>query len=193
MQLVIRCAQNRKRLFVLALQRKVPAISKWHAPVGSDERKTVSDAIRALPSPAYFRRDMEPHTIPHHPNHWCMNPKSRRFHDGSLIAGDSSSRSFKTLAWDKPSITAAYGHREVHVHPNGKRRLSVFEAMRIQGFPNDYVLHGTLSAQIDQVSEAVPPPLAEAIALSIVSVLALPEETKSEPIYAQSSANTLLG
>ena len=122
-----------------------------------------------------------------------MNPKSPRFRDGSLVEGDSSSRSFKTLAWNKPSITAAYGHREVHVHPNGKRRLSVFEAMKLQGFPNDYVLRGTLSSQIDQVSEAVPPPLAEAIALSISSVFSMPQETRSDALYAQSSSNTLLG
>ena len=165
--------QNRNRLFVLALPKKVPAMPEWHAPLGSDERKTVGDAIGGLPSPAYFRRDLDPNTIPHHPNHWCMNPKSPRFYDGSLVEGDSSSRSFKTLAWYKPSITASYGHREVHVHPGGKRRLSVFEAMKLQGFPDNYVLEGTLSAQIDQVSEAVPPPLAEAIADSIRSVLAL--------------------
>ena len=185
--------QNRNRVFVLALSRHAPAMLAWHPPEGSTERRTVSDAIGGLPPPAYFRRDLEPNTIPHHPNHWCMNPKSPRFHNSSLSEGDSSSRSFKTLAWHKPSITASYGHREVHVHPGGTRRLSVFEAMKLQGFPDDYVLQGTLSAQIDQVSEAVPPPLAEAIALSIRSVLANPEASKSETVYAQSFANTLLG
>ena len=119
-----------------------------------------------------------------------MNPKSRRFHDGSLVEGDSSSRSFKTLAWDKPSVTASYGHREVHVHPDGKRRLSVFEAMTIQGFPDHYVLEGTLSSQIDQVSEAVPPPLAEAIALSIGSVLETPDNGDPERGYPPSPAST---
>ena len=99
-----------------------------------------------------------------------MNPKSPRFFNGSLSEGYVSGRSFKTLAWNAPSITAAYGHREVHVHPNGRRRLSVFEAMKLQGFPDAYVLDGTLSAQIDQVSEAVPPPLAEAVAKSIMSL-----------------------
>ena len=73
----------------------------------------------------------------------------------------------------------SYGHREVHVHPNGTRRLSVFEAMRLQGFPDSYVLEGSLSAQIDQVSEAVPPPMAQAVARSIGSALgnAVQEET----------------
>lgn len=185
--------QFRKRLFVLVLPKNTPATKLWRQPVGTSLRKTVVEAIGGLPSPVYFRRDLNPEEIPFHPNHWCMNPRSPRFHNGSLVEGDSSARSFKTLAWRRPSITASYGHREVHVHPTGTRRLSVFEAMRLQGFPDNYVLDGTLSAQIDQVSEAVPPPLAEAIALSINSALPSTPETESVAAYAQSFANTLRG
>ena len=163
--------QYRNRLFVLALRKSTLAMKRWSSPVGNRKRKTVSEVIGSLPSPAFFARGIEENEIPVHPNHWCMMPKSHRFFDGSLVEGYSSSRSFKTLAWNEPSITVSYGHREVHVHPEGKRRLSVFEAMRIQGFPDDYVLDGSLSAQIDQVSEAVPPPLAEAVAISIMSAV----------------------
>jgi DNA (cytosine-5)-methyltransferase 1 len=53
------------------------------------------------------------------------------------------------------------------VHPSGRRRLSVYEALLLQGFPPEYQLLGSLSAQISQVSEAVPPPMAKAIAKSI--------------------------
>ena len=163
--------QRRKRLFILALPKTKCPSRRWMPPDGTEGGRTVKDAICGLPSPAYFVRGLEPEEIPAHPNHWCMTPKSRRFFDGSLVEGDSSGRSFKTLAWNKPSITVSFGHREVHVHPNGNRRLSVFEAMRIQGFPDNYVLDGTLSAQIDQVSEAVPPPMAEAVAMSIRAAL----------------------
>lgn len=180
--------QFRNRFFVLVLPKDAPATEGWRKPVGNTKRRTVRDAIGDLPSPAYFRRDLEPAAIPFHPNHWCMNPKSHRFYNGSLRAGDSSARSFKTLAWNKPSITASYGHREVHVHPGGNRRLSVFEAMTIQGFPQEYVLEGTLSAQIDQVSEAVPPPLAEAIALSIRSALPCSLDVSPSTTYAPSDS-----
>ena len=161
--------QNRKRLFVLAIPRSNPKMEYWSPPEEKAVKKNVGDVIRGLPQPTYFRRGLDLEAIPFHPNHWCMNPRSRRFFDGSLIQGYSSGRCFKTLSWDSPSFTASYGHREVHVHPDGHRRLSVLEAMRLQGFPDDYILDGTLSAQIDQVSEAVPPPFAEAIALSIRS------------------------
>jgi site-specific DNA-cytosine methylase len=51
----------------------------------------------------------------------------------------------------------------------------IFDATRallLQGFPPDYELLGSLSAQISQVSEAVPPPLAQAIAISVMGDLA---------------------
>ena len=171
--------QHRMRLFLLAVPKNNSAIQHWLPPNSGDARVTVEDAIHDLPVPVLFRRGLQEDAIPFHPNHWCMNPKSPKFFDGSLSEGYVSGRSFKTLAWNAPSITAAYGHREVHVHPNGSRRLSVFEAMRLQGFPDTYVLEGTLSAQIDQVSEAVPPPLAAAVAESIKSLFIKPSTTES--------------
>ena len=164
--------QKRNRLFALALSKD--AMERWLEPVGESATKTVEDAIGGLPEPVQFRRGIKQDDIGFHRNHWCMAPKSRKFFDRSLAEGHTSTRSFKTLAWKEPSITVSYGHREVHVHPDGKRRLSVLEAMRLQGFPDDYVLRGSLSAQIDQVSEAVPPPLAEAVAASIMSALEMP-------------------
>ena len=75
------------------------------------------------------------------------------------------------LAWSKPSWTVAYGNREIHVHPSCSRRLSIYEAMLLQSFPGTYRLTGTLSEQVRQVSDAVPPLLAQALALSIMGFL----------------------
>ncbi len=55
----------------------------------------------------------------------------------------------------------------MHVHPSGKRRLSMFEALRLQSFPDSYELTGNLTAQVRLVSEAVPPLMAYHIASSI--------------------------
>ncbi len=166
--------QRRRRLFVLAFPKAGRAMERFSPPIGGGPRRTVADAIGRLPQPALFAAGMDRDAIPFHENHWCMAPRSRKFFDGTLAEGQTSARSFKVLAWDRPSVAVSYGHREVHVHPTGTRRLSVFEAMRLQGFPDDFVLEGTLSAQIDQVSEAVPPPLALAVARSIRSALAPP-------------------
>lgn len=165
--------QTRERLFIVGYNRNILPGLRWKPPVpNTDAPLTLRDAIGSLPEPTYFRRGLDCDQFDPHPNHWCMQPKSPKFfRPGALTAGDVKSRSFKTLAWDRPSIAVAYGHREVHVHPSGKRRLSVYEAMLLQGFPPEYRLCGTLSSQVRQVSEAVPMPLARAVALSIADQL----------------------
>jgi DNA (cytosine-5)-methyltransferase 1 len=124
--------------------------------------KTVREAIENLPCPVYFKHGLDPTTFPVHPNHWTMQPKSTRFQNPEAHAGNG--RSFKRLKWDEASPTIAFGHREIHVHPNGRRRLSIFEALLLQGFPPSFVLEGNLSEQVEQVSNAVPPAMARSLA-----------------------------
>lgn len=159
--------QNRRRVIISAFKtdaardafdpRKMPR-------VGLDVRT----AIGGLPEPTFFSRGLDPDQIPFHPNHWTMRPVSKRFQDGPDA---SKTRSFRRLSWEKPSPTVAYGHREIHVHPDGKRRLSIYEAMRFQGFPHSFVLAGPLSAQVEQVSNAVPPPLGRALAEAAIRAM----------------------
>lgn len=166
--------QNRERLFIVGLNDQLFAKAVWRRPAkapAAERNRPLNSVLKDLPEPVHFSKGADPETFPHHRNHWCMAPKSPRFANGGLTEGDSSHRSFKVLAWDKPSVTVAYGHREVHVHPGCHRRLSVYEAMQLQGFPHKYELMGSLSSQIDQVSEAVPPPMAEAVARSISAML----------------------
>jgi DNA (cytosine-5)-methyltransferase 1 len=164
--------QVRKRLFIVGLNRdKFPnAEFLFPKPLKTD-RITVRDRLSTLPDPKYFERGLKPNQIPFHQNHWCMNPRSPRFSNGSLAEGQITGRPFRVLSWDRPSWTVAYGHREVHIHPGAKRRLSVYEAMLLQGFPTDYVLEGTLSDQIRMVSDAVSPPVAKALAGAIRKTL----------------------
>ena len=155
--------QIRERLFVVGLNRELYGEAKWSPPakvVAADGRRpNVQGAIGHLPEATFYDRKLTPSDIPHHPNHWCMRPKSAKFTTpGALRPGNGNNRSFKTLAWESPSPTVAYGHREVHIHPECHRRLSVYEAMLLQGFPKNYELVGSFSSQIVQISEAVPPP-----------------------------------
>lgn len=127
--------------------------------------RTVREAIGWLTSPAFFRYGLLPKDIPIHPNHWTMRPKSPRFENPDAKTG--CGRSFRRLNWDSASPTIAFGHREIYVHPSGCRRLSIYEAMLLQGFPEDFVLEGNLSEQVEQISNAVPPPLAHSVALAV--------------------------
>jgi DNA (cytosine-5)-methyltransferase 1 len=160
--------QTRRRVIISAFTS--PRVAKVFAPRRRPhENLDVRTAIGGLPAPAYFDRKLAPGTIPHHPNHWTMRPLSRRFGDPDNAV--NGTRSFRRLSWDKPSPTVAYGNREIHVHPDGHRRLSIYEAMKLQGFPHEFVLEGTLSAQVEQVSNAVPPPLAQALAEATMQAL----------------------
>jgi DNA (cytosine-5)-methyltransferase 1 len=165
--------QDRPRLILVGLNRKLYPKKKWEAPKGTPNALvSVKTAIGGFPEPRFWERGLTPADIPHHPNHWCMVPKSKNFETaGALVQGTARGRSFRTLSWDRPSPTIAYGNREVHIHPDCKRRLSVYEALRLQGFPKRFELTGTLSSQIQQVSEAVPPPLGKAIAQSILEII----------------------
>lgn len=156
--------QVRRRVIVVGF-RENEGRERFEPPERASGPATVRDAIGHLPEPTFFSRDLVAEAIPYHQNHWTMRPRSNKFRDP--LALRDVGRSFRRLAWDQPSPTIAYGNREIHVHPNGTRRLSILEAMLLQGFPEDFVLKGTLSDQVEQVSNAVPPPLALHLANSI--------------------------
>lgn len=156
-------AQNRRRIVLSALRRRrgYSAVR----PRKRHSRPTVRTAIGKLDPPAFFKRGLRTEEIPVHPNHWTMQPKSLRFRKPH--AAPIEGRSFKRLSWTDASPTIAFGNREIHIHPSGTRRLSIYEAMLLQGFPDSFVLEGNLSEQVEQVSNAVPPPLAKSVAAAI--------------------------
>ena len=159
--------QQRRRVIVCGLKE-----GRGYSSIVFRKRKgllTVREAISHLPEPMFFKHKLKPSEIPEHPNHWTMTPRSKKFLTPDLFLNDG--RSFKKLHWDKASPTVAYGNREIHVHPTGSRRLSIFEAMLLQGFPKGFVLKGNLSEQVEQVSNAVPPPLARSVALAVTRAL----------------------
>lgn len=169
--------QSRPRVFIVGINQDLVNSSAYRFPQPLQQPQiTVYQAFEKVfgcppwPEAQFFQRDLRQDDIPFHPNHWTMVPRSPKFSEDDALKRHIG-RSFRTLSWDKPSWTVAYGNREIHIHPDGKRRLSIFEAMILQGFSKDYVLLGNLSQQVKQVSDAVPPPLAHQLALSISSFL----------------------
>ncbi len=164
-------AQHRRRLVAAGInQDRHPGIELMLSE-GDCKPLHVGEVIKGFPKPVFCAKDLAKKNIPYHPNHVAMVPRSPKFTDGSLLPGNSQGLSFKVLAWDAPSYTVAYGHNEVHVHPDCLRRLSIYEAMRLQGFPRTYRLEGTFTEQVRLISDAVPPPFAEGIARNIAQTL----------------------
>jgi DNA (cytosine-5)-methyltransferase 1 len=177
--------QIRERLFIIGFNR-----TKYRRIIFEFPRairggvRTVRQAIGGFPTPVFFEDADEAKPLPFHPNHWCMTPRSPRFSNSLLQEGHKNGRSFRVLSWKRPSWTVAYGNREVHVHPNRTRRLSVYEAMRLQGFPSNYRLWGTLSDQFRLISDAVPPPLANGLAKAVRTAI-----TQRPELYSRDSTH----
>lgn len=165
-------AQHRCRVFIVGFNKlRHPNLEFKFPTAETSVPLTVASKLKGLPPPLLFKRGIRKDDIAFHPNHWTMYPRSRKFTDGSLTEGHKQGRSFRVLQWEKPSLTVAYGNREIHIHPDAQRRLSVYEAMLLQGFPSDYELLGTLSDQVRQVSDAIPPQLGAALGKAIYDVL----------------------
>ena len=75
------------------------------------------------------------------------------------------------LRGDSPSPTLVPGHSNFPVHPREHRSITVREAATITGFPLDYKFVGNHTKRCEQVGNAVPPPLAFAIAKQVRKLL----------------------
>ena len=75
------------------------------------------------------------------------------------------------LDGNQPSPTLVPGHSNFPVHPKEHRSITVREAATITGFPLKYKFFGNHSKRCEHVGNAVPPPLARALAQSCKKVL----------------------
>ncbi len=75
------------------------------------------------------------------------------------------------LHMDKLSPTLVPGHSNFPIHPKEHRSITVREAAVITGFPMDYKFFGNHSKRCEHVGNAVPPPLASAIAKECANLL----------------------
>jgi len=123
----------------------------------------------------WFRKDNNSGSIPK-PADWLKLKEILEFDDKydnfvtNLVEKEILfEQSLRVTNWDRPSDTITASTPEIHV--NKMRRLSVRECAILQTFPNDFIFTGSLSAQHRQVGNAVPPLLAEKIAIEIRKIL----------------------
>lgn len=82
---------------------------------------------------------------------------------------------FGRLWWDRPAFTIRTEfykpEKGRYLHPHQHRPITHREAARFQGFPDDFVFHGTKIEVAKQIGNAVPPPLAARVADLVVVLL----------------------
>ena len=104
-------------------------------------------------------------------------PEGKNFHSLSKELTTTYSKPDRTqntiylrLNRKAPSGTVVNVRKSMWIHPELHRAISVREAARLQSFPDSFVFYGTKDSQYQQVGNAVPPLLAEAIAKHIIYI-----------------------
>lgn len=157
--------QNRKRLIVLAIKSNTVSFPRGR--YGSDDLafKTTSEAIADLPDAGEFG---ETGVYNHEPTAHSRDMVERF---SRLAVGRRERGSFHDrLHPDRPSYTLRAGSGNFSplrpVHYKYDRVVTVRESARLQGFSDDFLWPDRIPRlqQYRQVGNAVPPPLAEALA-----------------------------
>ena len=143
----------------------------WRAKAGLSTKKIDEIFGYAHTAGHWFRKDNNSGSIPK-PDDWWQLKKILNFDDKydkqvtELELKDIQfEQSLRITNWTTPSDTITATSPEIHV--NKKRRLSVRECAIIQTFPDDFIFEGSLNSMYKQIGNAVPPLLANKIALFV--------------------------
>lgn len=98
-----------------------------------------------------------------YPNHLAMRHSDEVKEKIRAIKVGRGPMSYRKLDPSKPANTLFSGHRAPPAHYRYPRSITVREAARLQGFPDTFAIRGEFSNQMQQISNAVPPPLARAV------------------------------
>ena len=187
--------QNRKRVFFIGL---LNSKQSFQFPEGtySDKKITSHEAISDLPEHNIVDgSEYVIEAISHYQktirqsskgifNHQITNHTDKTKNTIALVPDGGNYKNLPdelkdtrkvNIAWTrlnskKPSFTIDTGHRH-HFHYKFNRIPTVREAARIQSFPDTFIFHGSKTAQEKQVGNAVPPILAEALALELLKYI----------------------
>lgn len=161
--------QFRDRIFVIGNRdgkriTEIPKICSETGSAGLPRYRTVSDALRGLPTLS--------NKLPNHVGRQHSNRIMDRY--ARLQFGERDSRTrINKLDPKRPSFTIIVGSDKGggkgHVHPYEPREVSPRESARMQSFPDWWAFSGTSRHPIRQVGNAVPPLLAALIGREIIS------------------------
>ncbi len=183
--------QSRERVILICSRDggKVPHLMPTHSQDGSfglPKWKTLRGALAGLDPKAgdheEFPEDrLRFYRLLRSGQYWKHLPKDlhREALGGSLDSGGGKTGFYRRLDWDKPSCTLVTSPTMPATdicHPEEDRPISVQEYKRIQQFPDDWVVCGSLTDQYKQIGNAVPVGLGEAVGRAILAYMAGKDE-----------------
>ena len=161
--------QRRRRAFFFLTKRRVSErklveiLERLHVP-----HLFVGDALADLPSPVVrpdrYSDEDESLSLP---NHFAMQHSAKVKKKIAAIPQGKGPMSYRRLHPERISNTLISGHRAPPAHYLEPRSITVREAARLQGFPDDFRIYGSFGKQMTQVTNAVPPPMARAALLAL--------------------------
>lgn len=169
--------QKRERVIIIASRdgRKLPYLTPTHSENGSHglpKWRTFRDAVSDITAPHHHlkfpEKRLKYYQLLKAGENWKNLPVSvqQEAMGQSFHAGGGKTGFFRRLAWDEPSPTLVT-HPAMPAtdlcHPAENRPLSIEEYKRIQQFPDDWIIEGTLVEQYRQVGNAVPSGLGFAV------------------------------
>lgn len=174
--------QSRERVVLICSRdgKKLPHLMPTHSQDGSfglPKWRTLRDALTGLDPKAGDHENFPEDRLRFYRmlgpgQYWKHLPENlhREALGRSLDSGGGKTGFLRRLAWDKPSCTLVTSPTMPATdicHPEEHRPLSIQEYMRVQQFPDDWVVCGSMSDQYRQIGNAVPVGLGEAVGKAI--------------------------
>ncbi len=158
-------AQRRRRAFFLVSHRQ---LEKQDVLDRLERLKqpsvTVQTAFQDLPSPRIRPDDYDDEKeYEGIHNHFAMQHSQRVIDKIAALVPGTGPMSYRRLCATRQSNTLFSGHRAPPAHFEDARSITVREAARLQGFPDNFRVYGSFANQMGQVTNAVPPPLARVV------------------------------
>lgn len=177
--------QTRERVVILGSRDHEPITmpEPTHSVRGSRLKRwrTLRDALEGLHDPnpqyqAYSESRLRFLRLVPEGGNWRSLPKDvlPEAMGGAFMSGGGKVGFYRRLAWDRPSptVTTSPAQKATDMcHPSELRPISVREAARIQGFPDDWVFCGSVSDQYRQIGNAVPVGLGYAVGHALTRTL----------------------
>ncbi len=169
-------SQKRERAFFLVTQQPLDEENVTKQLEGFKVNSVgTKTALRGLPTPKVRPDDYDDeHDYGSIHNHLAMRHSPQVIDKIAAIEPGTGPMSYRRLHPTRLSNTLFSGHRAPPAHFKEPRSITVREAARLQGFPDGFRVYGFFANQMEQVTNAVPPPLARAVLQVLAETVGLP-------------------